>query len=282
MGILSRRFKPSRASGSTRAPARLLLRRAAHGDKEAFLGLSEAYFNLVSEHLYLCNLDREDALTRAENIFREGWVRLPYMKRLADWERFLARSLVAVPVDAQRSTEGRRPRALVDLDAPTKFALTAFDLENWSYHWLARALESDERELAALLFDARCSLLSFETGSFPRKKRAFLQQVSLDLDGQVTPRQRQQILRKLCCSAEAKDFKSQWLDYRCHLIEMRQQVRLQPAERENFLRNVGARLSPTDMLRPPFFRRMKSLIGFSPDVPAPMVGGAHDLRFGGS
>ena len=111
-----------------RANSRIFLKRAGRGETEAFYQLTEGYFNLLSEYLYLCNLDRTETESKIEEIFREGWMRLPFMTRLADWEVFLARTLMAVEVDSNRSTEGRRPTALVAMDPRAKFALVAFDL----------------------------------------------------------------------------------------------------------------------------------------------------------
>jgi hypothetical protein len=276
MGIFSNLPKACRAAGSIRAAARQLLKRAGRGESEAFLTLTEAYFNLVTEYLYLSNLDHAEAIARTEELFLTGWKRLPYMKKLGDWEHFLARSLMGVTVDPGQSTEGRRPRTLVDLEPQTKFALIAFDLENWSYKWLSLALDLEETDVRKILFRGRCRLLEIDIARKPRKTRHFLEQVSADLDGQVTPRQRQAILRKLCCSAEAKEFKSHWLDYRCHLIEMRQQIRLSPEAREEALQRIAARLSPEDMLRPTLFLRLRHLFG---SAPPPDV---RNLRFGDS
>lgn len=280
MGIFSRLPKACRGPSSFRASARLLLKGAARGDTTAFTRLAEVYFNLATEYLYLCNCDQEEAVKRATGILSEGWMRLPYLKRLEDWERFLACSLMDVEVSEGRSTEGRRPKALVGLGSRAKFALIAFDLENWSYRCLSEVLDIKEKELSRLLFRARCALLDLDLDGETRKIRHFLEDVSADLDGQLTPRQRRQMLRKLCGSAEGKEFKSHWLDYRCHLIEMRQQIRIQPEMRQSVLDQLSHQLSPEQMLHPPLLLRLRKLLFPSPAFQGPIIRGPRDLRYG--
>lgn len=263
-----------------RATTRIFLRRAGRGDTDAFYQLTEGYFNLLAEYLYLCNLDRAESEAKIEEIFREGWMRLPFMTRLVDWEVFLARSLMPIKVDTERSTEGRRPSTLVALDPRAKFALVAFDLENWDYKYLSFALGMKERELSRLIFQGRCRLIDFDVASEPRKVRQILEQVSSDLDGKITTRQRQAIPHKMCRSSEARTFKSQWLDYRCHLIEMRQQVRLEPEEQQAILESLCAHLSLEEMLRPPFLLRIRRIFAPSISVPAAMLVPSGDLRYG--
>lgn len=238
---------------------RALLKRASRGETDAYLGLADVYFNLVTEYLYLCNLDEGETIQKAELLLREGWMRLPYLKRLSDWERFLARSLMAVEPKRPVPVEDNSRKRLVELDPHAKFALVAFELENWGYKWLTRALRLEPRELARLLFRTRCQLIGRKPDQSGRKLRLFLEQVSVDLDGQLPPRQRRNFLRKLCSCDEAKAFKSQWLDYRCQLIEVRQQVRLQPETRDSVLVRIAASLSLEEMLRPPLLRRIRIL-----------------------
>ncbi len=246
---------------------RILLKKATRGETGCFAELADGYFHLLTEYLYLCNFDQREAEQRTCEILREGWLRLPFMKSLGDWETFLARSLMAVEPDPERSTEGRRPSALIALDPRAKFALVAFDLENWPYKSLSLALGMKERELSRLIFQGRCRLIEMDVAAQTRKVRHFLEQVSADLDGQSTPRQRQAVHRKMCHSAEAKTFKAQWLDYRCHLIEMRQQVRLQPEKQQAILEQLCTRLSSEEMLRPPFFLKIRRLFSATPPAP---------------
>ena len=136
-----------------------------------------------------------------------------------------------------------------------------------------------ERELARLIFQGRCRLIDYDLASEPRKTRHLLELVSGDLDDQLTPRQHQILIRKMCRSTEARTFKSQWLDYRCHLIEMRQQVRLQPEEQQALLEKLCADLSLEEMLRPPFLLRVRRIFTPSISVSTAMLTPSADLRY---
>jgi hypothetical protein len=248
---------------SLRAPVRALLKRGARGDIDGFLALVELYFDLISEHLHLCHLGPDDALQKTETILREGWKHLPCFKRLSDWERFLAHSLMAVEVGGTGSPGALRLQSLVELDSDAKFALIAFDLENWSYPWLSLALRIPPRHLRSILFTVRCRLLQIELDHIPRRLRQCLELVSADLDGQLSSGQQKQLLRKLCASEEAKDFKSHWLAFRCQLIELRQQIRLGTEVRDDFLRNLALQLASEDMVRPSLTARLRNLFSYS-------------------
>lgn len=259
---------------------RALLRQAARGDRQAYVALAAEYFDLISEHLYLCNFDRADSLQKAESLLRDAWRHLPYLKRLSDWERFLAARLMEVEVGSTYSREGRRPQALVELESEAKFALIAFDLEKWSYHWLSLALRVPPVELRETLFKARCKLLNLDLSTASRKTRRCLERISADLDGQLTDLQRRQVLQNVCSDEAAKNFKSHWLDYRCHLIEMRQQIRFETHERDAFLESVVKDLSLEGMLRPSILTRLRNLFSFQ-QLPSPkMIPAGRDLRYG--
>lgn len=241
---------------------RALLKRAAKGETDAYLTLTSSYFDLICEHLYLCNIDPPAALQQIEILLREGWKRLPYLKRLSDWERFVAGNLMAIPLSSAYSKRGGRPQALIELDRNAKFALIAFDLENWSYQWLALALRVRPKDLQSILFEARCKLLEINLTQTSGKLRRCLAFISADLDGQLKPGQQRQALRKLHACAETKTFKSRWLDYRCHLIEIRQQIRLQPKERDAFLDGLCRDLVLEEMLRPTLLARFRNVFSF--------------------
>lgn len=262
---------------SSRAPVRALLKQAAHGEREAYLTLAGLYFDLISEHLYLCNYDRRSALQKTELLLRDGWKNLPYLKRLSDWERFLARSLMAMPVSDTYAGEGQRPRALVELDGEAKFALIAFDLENWSYPWLSLALRMPPRDLKEILFETRCRLLQVNLPEIKRPLRRCLELVSADLDGQLKTSQKRQLLGTLCSCEKTKAFKSNWLDYRCQLIELRQQIRLQSEERDRFLQELGNHLVCEEMAHPTRSARFRNLFSFRELETTELISG--DFRF---
>lgn len=278
MGIFNKPVTACHGLRSSRAPLRNLLRRAAKGETDAYFALTSAYFDLICEHLYLSNIDPPDTLQQAEKILREGWRRLPCLKRLSDWERFIATHLMAIPVSPAYSQRGRRPQALIELERKPKFALIAFDLENWSYRWLALSLRVPPKELQAILFEARCKLLEINLAATPKKVRRCLALISADLDEQLTPGKQRQALKKLHACDDTKAFKSRWLDYRCHFIEFRQQIRLQPKDRDTFLDGLCRDLVLEEMIRPTLFARFRNLFSFQEFPPRTVIPANGDFR----
>lgn len=263
---------------TSRARVRALLKRGARGDTEAYLGLAGLYFDLVSEHLYLCNVDRAEALQQTESILLDGWRQLPFLKRLSDWERFLARNLIAIRVN-RISEHGPRPQELVELEADAKFALIAFDLESWSYPWLSLALRVQPQDLRKILLEARCKLLNINFSATSGSIQRCLSLVSADLDGQLKSSQKRLLLEKLCSCEETKSFKSRWLDYRCRLIELRQQIRLQTEDRDRFLHDLSEALIADEMLRPSITARVRNLFSFR-DLTPEVTSAPRDFRYG--
>lgn len=280
MGIFRKPVFSGSSPAPSRAPLRTLLRRAAKGETGAYLALVRPYFDLISEHLYLCNYDRAATLHEAEFLLHEGWKRLPYLKRLSDWEHFLARNLTTIEVNASYSRETGRPQALVELERQSKFALIAFDLENWGYRWLSLALRVEPRELRNILFETRCILLGIDLSRTKPGLRRCLALISAGLDGQLTHKQQRQALRQVCTCEQTKDFKSRWLDFRCHLIEKRQQIRLPEAERDLFLERLSQHLFPEEMLRPSLLARFRNLVSFRELPPRRIIPGRGDFSYG--
>src|SRR5690606_3190551 len=123
MAFMSKRAKACRSSHSSRSPLRALLRRAGRGDNGAYFQLVTVYFDLICEYLRLCNLDESALRQTSALLLREGWLHLPFFKRLSDWERFLAKSLMAAPVSATYCSDATPPRRLIELDPRMKFAV---------------------------------------------------------------------------------------------------------------------------------------------------------------
>lgn len=281
MGIFNKPVTACHGLRSSRAPARALLKRARAGETGAYQDLAAPYFDLLSEHLYLCNLDRPEALRKMEALLREAWKRLPSFKRLSDWEYFLAQSLMAVEVRVSYSRDEERPQTLLDLGRKTKFALIAFDLENWSYRWLSLALRVQPKELAGILFEARCRLLKIAPSGAAKKSGRGLALVSADLDGQLKPSHRRQAMKKLCACDATRSFKSHWLAYRCQLIEMRQQIRFSAEERDSFLAELARNLDFEEMLRPSLLTRLRNMFSFQESLREDVMP-RRDFRYGDS
>lgn len=255
---------------SFRAPIRKQLKLARKGDLHAYRLLAAPYFNLVTEYLFFCNWNRDEVLRQAEWVFRETWKRLPYLKRLSDWEQVLASTLIRVAEAPVRPSSIERPERLGAIQAKKRFAIVAFDLENWSYHWLGLAIRQTPDEVGQTLFRARCALLDFDANRENHSIQRLLRQVSEDIDGRASPRKRGQIQQRLARNPIARDFKCRWLEIRCNLIELRQQVRFSHDERCVFLAALE-NLSREEMMRPPLTARARNLVSFTGAPPPEMA-----------
>lgn len=278
MGFL----KPVKAGNprrTRRRPIRMLLHRAATGDTDAYAELTGAYFDLIIEYVSLCNIGQEETIRRTEILLCEGWQRLPYLKRLSDWERFLTTALLAIP-NEKISSSTKYPQELLRLAPQQKFALIASGFENWSHPWLALALRVEPRELRQILLETRCRLLQINRDSLPKKTRQNLVLISANFDEQLTAAQQQNALQIVSDCEVTRTFKSSWLALFCKLIEIRQQIRLPEEERNEFLQRVCRGLRHEKMLRPSLASRIRNLISFD-DLPATdPAGGNHRLRYG--
>ncbi len=259
-------FKPE----EVRARLRNLLRLAGRSDREAFAALSEPYLYLIVEFLTVRGFeDEEERLNKAAELLRETWKFLPLFHRVADLERFLATSLFSVP-DKERIGGDPLLQRLHDLDPRQTFALIARDFENWDYRNVAAALRVSRRELSEILVTTRCHLLDIDLNQLDATSAACVRRLSLDLDGQTGAREKRRICHQVTALPQAREFKSEWLELRCRLIEFRQQVRMGEEERTAFLRTVAGPLDPDQMIRVPILERFVSRLSMRPSfVPAP-------------
>lgn len=256
----------------------MLLHRAATGSTEAYKELTDVYLDLITEYLSLCNFSQSEVIRKMETLLREGWQRLPYLKRLSDWERFLTTSLLAISSKSSSSRE--YPRELLELEPDEKFALIAFNFENWRYSWLALALRVEPRTLGKILFEARCQLLQIDLSTLSREVRQNFVLVSANLDDQLTQAQQQSAIQILSDCEATRTFKSRWLALFCKLIEIRQQIRLQDEKRNEFLQSVCGKLRHEKMLRPSLASRIRNLISFDDLPTSDTTGENRSLRYG--
>ncbi len=263
-----------------RSARRKLIKQASGGDARAYLALAGDYFDLVVEYLHLCHLDREEVLQKSASVFRDGWRRLAFIRRVSEWDSFLAGALMQTPVKSSRlGSDRRKAKGLSALDGPAKFALAAADLENWDFSSIALALRCSNKEVRRLRHGARLHLLGLETKEMTAREQRCLREVSADFDDQKPLRQRTQLHKKFSRCPVSKDFRARWLDYRCHLIEMRQQVRLDGEIKREFFETLGQDLHPDDMLRAPFFLRVRKIISLRPADPRALLSPAGPGQF---
>ncbi len=230
--------------------------------------LTEPYLYLILEFLATRGYGAAtERLEKAAELLRETWKFLPFMHRVADVEHYLATALFSVPSRSEASWETLNQR-LLELDPRQAFALIARDFENWDYRHVAAALRISRRELSEVLVTVRCRLLEIDLDSLEPSAAACVRRLSLDLDGQQRAREKHRICQQIITLPQAREFKSEWLELRCGLIEYRQQVRMADEERKDFLRAAVSGLSTAQMIQVPMLERFASRLPFRPSFAA--------------
>lgn len=246
-----------------RCQLRALLKKAArHSDPQAYLDLIAPYIDLAHEYLYLTGFQSAGQRREATlKIFTSLWTRLQYTGRLSDFERLLTRTLLQVEsrtLDYHTALEG----AVAQLAAKDRFLLVAREMEDWHPRWIALACRRCRRRLEQRLMQTRCRLAGFDEKKLRCATGRLLCLLSRSFD-EVWPESRRKTLgRTVLKHPDLLAFKGSWLELRCKLIELRQDLRLDPEQRENFNQALLQRIEATQALRPCLSHRVVNLFKF--------------------
>ncbi len=248
-------------SRQLRAQLRRLLRLARQGDSRAYVELAEPYLNLITEFLGLSGAhDPNDRRRRAGHLLADLWKFLPFTRKVADFERLLAGNLFALR--AVDIPAGDFPcAALFHLDPRERFVVVARELERWDETTTAAALRISRRQAGDTLFTLRARVLGFDTASLDDATVACMRHVSRDFDGQHTPREKLRLCQQLGAQPKAREFKSEWLELRCRLIEYRQQIRMTDEEKATILSETATALAGDQMIQVRLLDRFVGRIG---------------------
>lgn len=230
--LIRRHRRITRYRDISRSELRQLLKNAASGDRQAYLALVEPYFDLVLENLYFAGFTAQpDRLARANQIFHQVWQRIAFTTRVSDFERLLYHALCHLP--AQEGTFlDTLPRQLSRLSPRDRFLLVAREMEDWHPRWLVLCCRTPRPQLNRSLLYTRNRLTGFPKHSLSRSDNAVLRELSRSLD-EVWQESHLKMLRQHLQERPAlREWKSLWLEKRCELIELRQDLRL-PEEVRN-------------------------------------------------
>lgn len=253
---MAQRIDRPLSSRESRTALRRFVRRAVRGDTEAFASLAAPYLDLITEYLVLCGIEEDrERRTKTIEVLREMWKFLPFIHRVADFERLLATTLFSVGV-RETSAAAFHRRVLLDLTPREKLAFLARDFENWDYPVIAAALRTTRKILGEIVISVRCRLLGLDLQNLDGTEADCVRRLSLDLDGQHGPREKKRLCHQLRGVPRAREFKSEWLDLRCQLIEFRQQIRLTDDEKAALLQETTAGLQSDQMIRVPLLDRL--------------------------
>jgi hypothetical protein len=237
--------------------SRFILRKHLHlarkANDRAYLILVDHYLNLVTEYLKISGLSHpKEIVENVKDIFIVLWKCLPFTKRLSDFEHLICLVLQSTPhscVPPQQTLLGKK---ILQLDCQARFLLVAHEMEQWDSHWQALALRKNPRTIKKVLLKIRCLLCDIDYINLSQKSQQILLTLSNNLDitpasikkSSITLPPNQKII------PEINHFKANWLDMRCQIIELRQQIRLNPETREAFFRELTECLIPDQMINP--------------------------------
>ncbi|MFW5883031.1 MAG: hypothetical protein ACOCVG_01555 [Verrucomicrobiota bacterium] len=247
----------------SRRERRQSMRAAARGDRSAFLGLTRAYLPLAAEYLalsgYADSAEREAALVR---LFAELWTRVSYAQRLSDFERMLAEALIQTP--AQELDECGLAAQVSSLDSRNRFLLVAHELEDWPLRWLGLATGLKVEDLRARMVRLRCYFAGLEPASLDDRGHHALHCIASTIGQPLTLKQQAHLCETVRQSEAVKEFRANWLEVRCDLIERRQDLRGELEQRQaDILHGIANAITYAEPRRPRIVEQVANRLAFS-------------------
>lgn len=228
------------------------MRKASHGNVYAFTHAASSYFDLLSEYFYLIGYeDPRERMFEMQKLLSDCWRYLPYTRRVSDFERFL-----------QLQLEKRKPRgepsmapeheALRGLDHVQRFLLVAREFEEWSYKNLALSLRFKQRDIAKDLMELKAKLIGFKIGMLRQQQQSRVFLLSEMLEGELPAKSARRLQREIASEYHVLQFKADWLEYRCELIDLRQELRLSTQQTNELKNRFNESLKLQPMEQPKF------------------------------
>ena len=248
-----------------RKASRTHLKRAKAGDAEAYLALTAHYLDLPLIYFGGCLHEPMDMrFARVEQVFTALWQHLPYAERVSDFEYMLASALLENTPDNGRITSAE---ALVTklrmLQPKTRFALIAYEFENWPIRWVALLMRIRPRMLHRLLSEARCELCGISWESLAEEERACLEAISVSLGSSPNLRASKELCRRVATFPRVSEIKALWLELRPELVEVRHRYLPDLSQRERLLGNILCSAQSTPMNHPPMMDRVVNTVHFA-------------------
>lgn len=245
-----------------RTARRNLLKTAKTRDCEAYLALAAYYIDLACV-FFGASFPEPDASRRSRvaRLFLSLWQNLRYAERFTDFEQMLARALMESEAQTA-STDSPNPLVtqLRHLTPRTRFAFLTYELEKWPLSDIARVLRTRMACLHRMLSEARAELCGFSWGSLTEEERDCLEAVSYCLDQSPNLRSNRALRNHLKTLPRVAQIRSDWLELRPELVEVRLRYIPSQEAREDLLRELYAAIENAPMERPPLVERVVNTI----------------------
>ncbi len=249
-------------NAAPRPALRKQLRLAIQGDHHVYLSLVDQYLNLVVEYLYLngggCTSEVSDT---AQRLFFRLWELLPYTSRLSDFERMLTLALIGEKGSLSISHNVLKSK-IMRIRPYFRFLLVSHEMENWHRHWISLACRLKSKDLHDLILNMRCEMCGIDTSLLKDEERHCLNEICRDLESPFNLNKRAAMCTTIKQYPKIKDFKARWLEMKCELVELRQEIRLTNQDSERFIKELGNNLHSAKILQPQWVDRVFNIIHF--------------------
>lgn len=252
-------------SNPERSAQRAHLKAAKGNAPENYLALAANYSQLVN--LYFGVSSAEPDETREEcsrQLFAELWQQLDYAERLSDFEYMLTCALLhSSPELPQIHSQDPLRLNIQQLPPVARFALLAYELENWKFERLAMILRIRPTALHRLLSQTRCALCGIEWSALAKEEQICLENISRALDSRPNLRANRALSEQVSLFPRVSELRAEWLALRPELVEIRCRYDFSPSERETLLKNIYNTIELLPLKRAPLMDRVINTVHFS-------------------
>jgi hypothetical protein len=249
-------------NAAPRPALRKQLRLATQGDHHAYLSLVDHYLNLVVEYLYLNGGGPiSEVSDKAQRLFFRLWELLPYTSRLSDFERMLALALIGEKGSSSTSQNALMSK-IMRIRPYFRFLLITNEMENWHRHWIGLASRLKTKDLHDFILNMRCEMCGIDTSLLLNEERHCLNEICLDLESPFNLKKRAAMCAWIKQYPKIKNFKARWLEKKCELVELRQEIRLSNNDSKRFIQALGSNLHSAKILQPQWVDRIFNTIHF--------------------
>ncbi len=235
-----------------RSEIRSLLKRSGPRNACTFTQAVVCYLDFLSEYYYLLGYtDETERLSQVQSTLVDCWKFAPYIRRVSDLERFLCILLEKKPFNPAHEFAPPHEN-LAQLNHSQRYLLVARTYQNWTYKALHLSTRIKRHEIPSSLTDLKCALIGFDRVPLKTSQQILLYLVNDLLEGELKTREVRTIEKELTEQPLLRQFKADWLLYRCELAELKQRAFFDPATVYSFKQRLTEALQQIPVKQPNF------------------------------
>lgn len=243
---------------------RSLLRKSGDQNPCAFTQAAACYIEFLSEYFYLLGFSStEERLEQIRATYLRCWKYAPYIRRVSDFERFLQIQLERLPTSPSLDLPDETYRSINNLDHTQRFLLVARNYQNWPYRALHLATRIKKNEITHALTKMKCVLIGFQTDTLTDSEWELLLQVNDLIEGELKTREIRAIDKAIAKHPALLTFKADWLQFRCALAEMKDQMLVSPEKVIQFKESLTEDLRSIPVTQPKLSDSLINQFSFS-------------------